>query len=136
MMQCWVWDRGKTSGYGIMWAGGKPYRVHRVVYEEIIGPIPAGLEIDHLCRNRACYNPEHLEAVTRRENTIRGKGGRLVTQCPKGHPYLGDNLYIQPSTGHRICRECKRERDKAHYVKNKEKIKAQVRAYKARRKTK
>ena len=121
-MDCWEWDKGRNSaGYGQVYLDGKMQRVHRISYEEIIGPIPAGLEIDHLCRNRACYNPEHLEAVTRKENTIRGLSGHLITKCPKGHEYVGSTLYVEPSTGHRKCRVCKKKRDKDYYQRRKEK---------------
>lgn len=74
------------------------------------GPIPEGLVIDHLCRNRGCVNPDHLEAVTQRENILRGEGlaaaNARKTHCPKGHPYSGENLYVVPSSGRRQCRIC------------------------------
>ena len=119
-MQCWEWERGRSQGYGYVWLDNKMQRVHRIAYEAIIGPIPANLELDHLCRNRACYNPEHLEPVTRKENTRRGKSGHMVTSCPKGHSYSGDNLYTELSTGHRKCKTCKHTRDKAYYEKRKQ----------------
>lgn len=85
--------------------------VHRLAWEEVRGPIPAGLVIDHLCRNRACYRIDHLEVVTQRENILRGEGATAVharkTQCPQGHPYSGPNLYVEPSTGKRRCRTCR-----------------------------
>ncbi len=123
-MKCWVWDRGKTlGGYGRVMLEGKKLLVHRAAYEAIIGPIPAGYDIDHLCRNRGCYNPEHLEAVTRKENLRRGKGNQFIglTQCPKGHPYSGSNLVIvkrkRGSGSSRDCRVCKNGRNRKYIAR-------------------
>lgn len=115
---CWQWSgRPNNAGYGQMTmqgANGAETRLaHRVAYETLVGPIPAGLQLDHLCRNRLCVNPTHLEPVTARENILRSpiaeaaKNARK-THCPQGHPYSGSNLYVLPSTGYRYCRECMR----------------------------
>jgi hypothetical protein len=101
MTGCWNWQRSlKDMGYGRISWRGEAVRVHRVSYELFIGPIPPGYTIDHLCRNRGCINPEHLEAVTRGENVSRG-GNSLKTTCPKGHLY--DKVRKNGSRGCTIC---------------------------------
>ena len=108
---CWLWPGAKNSlGYGYIRVRGRQSRVHRVVYEDRIGPIPDGLELDHLCRVRHCCNPDHLEPVTGRENLHRSPStlARLnadKTHCPAGHPYSGRNLRIS-AVGKRECRAC------------------------------
>ncbi|MGH7474177.1 MAG: HNH endonuclease signature motif containing protein [Candidatus Methylomirabilales bacterium] len=114
---CIVWTGSKTSaGYGNVGRKGGTSLVHRLVYEHFRGPVPEGLELDHLCRNRVCCNPDHLEAVTHRENSKRGSAGavnaarqRAITHCPKGHPYDEANTY-RSRKGSRSCRQCGRER--------------------------
>lgn len=123
---CWLWDRSDNrQGYGRFHFNGKKYLAHRAAYILFKGDIPDGLCLDHLCRNPLCVNPCHLEPVTMRENVMRGllpkrsrerKGKpnlnshhRAKMNCPKGHPYSGENLYIR-SNGRRECRECMRMR--------------------------
>ncbi len=115
---CLVWTRARNpGGYGIFSLGkGNDCRTilaHRAAYQMARGPIPEGLVIDHLCRNRACVKVEHLEVVTQRENLRRGVALRHdPDQCPQGHAYAGENLYIGPD-GDRQCRICKRARTQA-----------------------
>ncbi len=108
---CWLWTAGCNSlGYGRTSEGGRDLYAHRVVYELLIGPIPDGTELDHLCRTPACVNPRHLEPVTHRENIRRGHFKRTEkTHCPAGHPYSGANLWIgRRGDGRtfRMCRSC------------------------------
>lgn len=117
---CWAWTAYTTpTGYGRLQVEGKSRQAHRLSYEHFNGPIPEGKEIDHLCRNRACVNPEHLEAVTHKVNTRRGIGGinnRSKTHCPQGHPYDENNTGTE--TKGRYCKACKRERVRARRARN------------------
>jgi len=116
---CWTWT-GYTSGFGygrvkLRSGAQRTANAHRVFYECLVGPIPDGLQLDHLCRVRNCVNPDHLEPVTQRENVLRGVGLSAVnarkTHCSQGHPLSGDNLKIEVS-GRRRCLACRREVDR------------------------
>lgn len=124
---CWIWKgQIRRDGYGNFRMYGKTFKAHRASYILHVGEIPAGLEIDHLCRNRTCVNPKHLEPVTKMVNFLRGESPPLInifkTHCPKGHPYDAANTYIYPvrtrrrgnhsrkANGGRYCRACNRQR--------------------------
>lgn len=115
--ECWIWNGGLNNyGYGLLSglkAKNHSYAVlaHRVGYELLIGPIPDGLEIDHLCRTRSCVNPEHLDTVTSRVNTLRGdsfaaRNARKI-RCVHGHLFDKANTGMR-ATGKRACRTCAR----------------------------
>ena len=109
---CWLWTAALDQGYGrFSVAPGRAARAPRVAYELLVGSIPADRQLDHLCRNRACVNPAHLELVTSRTNTLRGLGrtarNARRTHCPKGHPYSPENTLVSKD-GERFCRECRR----------------------------
>ena len=91
-------------------------QAHRITYAHFVGPIPEGMQLDHLCRNRCCVNPDHLEPVTCQTNIRRARA--LITQCPQGHPYNAKNTGT--SNGRRYCRECKRAKALAYYYAKKE----------------
>lgn len=111
---CWEWQGTKSgNGYGRLFYRGRYHTAHRVSYQLYIGPIPEGLVIDHLCRNRGCVNPEHLEPVTFGENIRRSPihNMRSKTHCPEGHEYTKKNTFIRRS-GSRECRTCKKVKDR------------------------
>lgn len=105
---CWMWTGVRDEkGYGRHHIGRKPVKAHRYSYELLVGPIPPGLVIDHLCRVTSCVNPDHLEPVTGAENTRRGNS--VKEACPQGHPYNERNSLKFRASG-RVCRECNRLR--------------------------
>ncbi len=113
---CWIWTaRINRGGYGEITIGTQRIRTHRWMYEKVRGPIPDGLQIDHLCRRRACCNPAHLEAVTQRENLLRGAGPAAKhaqkTHCIHGHPFDATNTYWRKN-GTRDCRICQAKAQK------------------------
>lgn len=144
---CLVWTASvRSGGYGQFAHGGRQVQAHRFAYTALVGPIPAGLVIDHLCRNRACVAPDHLEPVTNRENLLRGEGPSAVaaakTHCLNGHLFDEANTW-RDSKGKRCCRACnrtdlaaRRENDRAAinaakrawYAANRESVRAQQNA--------
>ena len=122
---CWV-IRGGTRYVSIM-VDGKQRLAHRWAYEHFVGPIPDGHEIDHLCKNTRCSNPEHLEAVTRRENIRRSDNYLGVNmrkdRCPQGHEYTHTAVTKDGRTN-RKCRHCEREAERRYEVKRKARRKA------------
>jgi len=113
---CWLWTASVVKGaYGHFGLRhGTMVYAHRFLYEQIFGPVPVGMELDHLCRTPACVNPFHLEPVTHQENTSRGDVGnhnKSRVHCLRGHPFDEVNTYIDPR-GKRQCRACRRLRER------------------------
>lgn len=119
---CWQWTGALTrDGYGVMTVDRRPYRAHRFSYEAYVGTIPGGLELDHLCRNRACVRPSHLEPVTAQLNQRRGFSPTGINsraeQCGRGHAFTEANILWMSSRGrprpYRRCRACNIENCRA-----------------------
>jgi hypothetical protein len=115
---CWVWtSRLRYDGYGQFQVfKGVTRRAHRVAYELFVGPVPEGLVLDHLCRNRACVNPGHLEPVSIAENTLRGVVARRTGACVNGHAWTPETAYEKGK--HRSCRVCHRERERVRRARD------------------
>ena len=114
--ECWIWiGANDGKGYGKFCPdatrGGYSEKAHRSVYRVLIGDIPDGMELDHLCRNRACVNPHHMEVVDHKTNSLRGESFSAVlsrkTHCPRGHEYTPENTYVAPGRPRRACRKCR-----------------------------
>lgn len=110
---CWLWQgRLSTQGYG-RFSGQNPKTLmaHCWAYVHFVGPIPDGRELDHLCRNRSCVNPAHLEPVSHRENMLRGKNAAATnaskTHCIRGHEFTTENTWFDPKRKARHCRKCR-----------------------------
>jgi len=114
--ECWNWTARMSHGYGQFSIGatGKRYQAHRYVYEQLVGPIPEGVELDHKCRNRACVNPKHMELVSHKVNCRRGDMGLhnfVKTHCKNSHEFTPENTMIRKGPQGqewRQCRECGR----------------------------
>jgi hypothetical protein len=139
---CWEWTACRNStGYGVIGVDSHRNRkAHRVSYELMVGPIPAGLQLDHLCRVRHCINPAHLEPVTSRENTMRSPISIAAinaakTYCSSGrHEYTPENT-INRKGGKRSCRECNREVQKRWYASHRDDYLAKRRIARSSQKT-
>jgi|SRR5579863_5247114 len=117
---CWLSGHSRTSwGYVQFMADHKHTTAHRFAYELFNGPIPEGMQVDHLCRVRHCVNPAHLEAVSKKENILRGESycaqAARKTHCPKGHPYSEENTHVWNNK--RFCRECSRASSRRYQAK-------------------
>jgi hypothetical protein len=114
---CWIWTGPLgRGGYGRAKFDGVTMYAHRFAYELLVGPIPEGLSLDHLCRARDCVNPEHLEPVTHRENCLRSAGPTAInaakTHCIRGHEFTPENTIVRAG-GSRNCRECHNEQHRS-----------------------
>ena len=109
---CWEWNKYVgTHGYGQHYVNNLTILAHRLAYNLVYGEIPKGMQLDHLCRNRVCCNPNHLEPVTHKENARRGLNGKYLsarTHCPSEHEYTKENTKIVNRGQSRACRECHR----------------------------
>ena|SRR5215469_14381135 len=110
---CWIWQGALSRGYGVIKIDGKMLKTHRVMFRHGYGPIRKGFHLDHLCRVKACANPEHLEEVSPRENMMRGESIQALnarkTECDHGHKFSDENTYID-KRGNRACKTCTFER--------------------------
>lgn len=110
---CWLWTGfvNKKTGYGQVWWNKEAHRTHRLIFQLSRKTIPEGMTLDHLCRVRSCCNPDHLEAVTHRENILRGIGVAAIhakqTHCVSGHEFTPENTYTRPNGLGRDCKTCR-----------------------------
>lgn len=116
---CWLWLGATNSdGYGSLGRSGKTYSAHKFIHELVCGPVSDDVELDHLCSNRLCVRPSHLEGVPHRVNVLRGKGVAVISlnkkECPKGHLLEGDNLVVC-ELPRRRCRICQNKKTKLAY---------------------
>ncbi len=117
---CWSWPAHNGQGYAVLRHKGKVVKACIVAYELRYGPVPVGKELDHTCMNKGCWNPWHMEPVTRSENVLRGDnpgGNAIKIHCPKGHPYS----HYQ-SDGRRACIICRRENQRRRRKEAKENV--------------
>lgn len=128
---CWLWTGASRNNYGTIWIDGRSLTSHKVAYEMLVGPVPEGLDVDHVChsedlscpggvtcRHRLCFNPDHLEPVTRRENAHRGRGPHGNTHCPQGHEYSTENTIVRNDNNEpgRRCRICTNARQRQRWA--------------------
>lgn len=113
---CWLWTGATSNGYGVIGRGPRgagAMKTHRAAYELMVGPVPAGLDLDHLCRVRRCCNPEHLEPVTRQINLLRGVRKTQQTHCARGHELTPENT--RQTDRQRVCRTCERDASRRYH---------------------
>lgn len=132
---CWLWTACKNArGYGSVGFEGSSRLAHRVIYELLVGKVPQGLELDHICRRHACTNPAHLQPVTHNENVLRGTGATArnaaKTHCVRGHELSTDNLVASDwiKRGIRRCLPCTKEQEAARYARHVEAKRAELAA--------
>lgn len=147
---CWVWTAALAGGYGCVGWGDRIQRAHRVAYELLVGPIPDGLELDHLCHtndpnciggqscpHRRCVNPSHLEPVTGVVNVLRGQSPHAQaarqTHCVQGHEFTPQNTRVYVGRGQRVCLTCKRAAGSETQRRAKDRRREYMREYRARK---
>lgn len=120
---CWEWTGAlDQNGYGQFFIRRplSPVKAHRLAYEILVGPIPEGAKGDHLCRNRSCVNPDHIDPIPNRDNVLRGFGITAMharqTHCKNGHEFTPENTFTKDNGG-RGCRECRKEINARYYAK-------------------
>lgn len=120
--ECWPWEGTTNNGYGQVTMPGRQVAAHRLSYQAWIGPIPEGLDIHHVCHNKLCVNPAHLEALPHKDHTRQHLTNPLTqnflkTHCLRGHELSGYNVYV--INGSRNCRECNNRRNRESYARKK-----------------